>query len=481
MREGSAGRMRRITHIAGGAFVLVWALHFYWPALRVQFAPDDMMNIAYYWDRGVGKLIANLFLFFSTYIRPAAGFIFFLPLYSWFGLNPLPYHLVITALLLVNTWLAWRFGKLVTGSSITAGLAALGVAYHPQMAELVFLPAFVYDVLCFTFYFMALNCYLAARTRGERLTLRRTVLLVILYIAALEAKEMAVTLPAALLVYELLFHWPAQWTPAALLAWLRTDGLPVAITGALTLVYVVGKTTGPDSVSRTPAYTLHFGWIRYLESTSRFIQTILDRRVAAPVFQDCVPLFWLAAALLCWWIGKRCLWWVLSLMILSPLPITFLDARGGALLYIPLACWAVFAATLLVTLADKAARLPFARRAPVLAMALAILAPSGLFCGLVRRRNESVPARFAAICAPTWSVIQDLRRLQPTMKTGARIYFANDVFDGWDTYFITRLLYRDRTLEVHLASKKTLKPSDLDRMDYVFAFEKGRLKRLKGG
>ncbi len=463
---------RRIAHIAGGAFVLAWALYFYWPALRAQFAPDDMMNIAYYWDRGAGKLVENVFLFFSTYLRPAAGLFFFFPLYSLFGLDPLPYHLAITALLLWNTWLAWRFGKLLTASSVAGGFVALAAAYHPSMAQLVYLPAFIYDALCFTFYFMALNCYLAVRVRGERLKPRRIVLLVILYIAALESKEMAVTLPAALLAYEFLFHWPARWTPAALFEWLRTDALPVVITGAVTLVYIVGKTSGPASLSRMPAYTLHFGWDRYLESTSRFIQIILFRRAVNPAFQPYVPLFWIAAALLCWWIGKRCLWWVLILMILSPLPITFLNARGGALLCIPLVCWAAFVAIPLVSLA---------RWFPPLVMVIILLFAVNSYIRLVRRHNNGVRAQMMAVCAPTWSVIQDLRRLQPTMRTGARIYFANDVFEGWDNYFITRLLYRDRTLEVHLASKETLKPSDLDRMDYIFAFEKGRLKRLKGG
>ncbi len=73
------------------------------------------------------------------------------------------------------------------------------------MAHLVFLPAFVFDVLCFTFYFAAFTYYLSFRTRGLPLTPMRIVVFLLLYVGALDSKEMAVTLPVMVLLYELIW------------------------------------------------------------------------------------------------------------------------------------------------------------------------------------------------------------------------------------------------------------------------------------
>ncbi len=469
---------RLAAHLAGGALVLAWALHFYWPSLRSHFAIDDPMNLHRFWMEGWTKIIENIFLFFTTSIRPVAG-LYFLSLYSWFRLDPFPYHVVLVLLLLFNTWLAYRLGKLITGSSLIGGLVAIGTAYHPRMAQLAFLPAFVFDVLCFTFYFLALNCYLAARTRGQRLTARRTALVLAFYVLALGSKEMAVTLPAVLLCYELLFHRPARWSPAALFQWLRSDAMPVVTTGILTLVYIIGKTTGSGTLTDTPEFKLHLGWARYLDSTSRFMQTILYRRRDHPEFEPYVLVVWLVCALLCWWVGKRILWWLLAFMIIAPLPITFLVGRGDACLYIPLAAWTAFAAILVISLAEQIAKLPLARRAPAMILVMVALAAAIRFYGLVSDRNKIVPAQMIDSCARTWTVIRDLRRPELAIKPGSSVYILNDTFGGYDTYMILRLFYRDKNFEPVIARIRPLTPAEQARMDYIFTYDQDHLKLLK--
>jgi hypothetical protein len=54
------------------------------------------------------------------------------------------------------------------------------------------------------------------------------------------------------------------------------------------------------------------------------------------------------------------------------------------------------------------------------------------------------------------------------------------VFDGYDTQFLFELTYGDHSVHVLLDRYTRLSPAQIERMDYVFAFENGILKRLKG-
>jgi hypothetical protein len=54
------------------------------------------------------------------------------------------------------------------------------------------------------------------------------------------------------------------------------------------------------------------------------------------------------------------------------------------------------------------------------------------------------------------------------------------VFPGYDTKYLFELNYRDRSVEVWLEQQAKFAPADLDKMDYIFAFENGALKRVKG-
>jgi len=60
------------------------------------------------------------------------------------------------------------------------------------------------------------------------------------------------------------------------------------------------------------------------------------------------------------------------------------------------------------------------------------------------------------------------------------IYVMNDVFDGYDTQFLFELTYGDHSVHVLLDRYTHLSPAQIERMDYVFAFDNGILKRLKG-
>ena len=86
-----------------------------------------------------------------------------------------------------------------------------------KLANLVFVGSFIYDVLCGFFYFAALTYYIHIREKEVYLRPLQLFGFLVLYVCALNCKEMAVTLPVIVLIYELLKcpRWPGVITKVA--------------------------------------------------------------------------------------------------------------------------------------------------------------------------------------------------------------------------------------------------------------------------
>jgi hypothetical protein len=83
-------------------------------------------------------------------------------------------------------------------------------------------------------------------------------LFLVLYICAVNSKEMAVTIPVIVLVYELL-RSPhlANWN--AILSWSWRDAAPALMAGAITAFYIYSKIWGTASATMPEPYwpTVH--------------------------------------------------------------------------------------------------------------------------------------------------------------------------------------------------------------------------------
>lgn len=119
-----------------------------------------------------------------------------------FGLNPKGHHLTSVLLHVCNVVLLFLLLARVTGSTIRSLLVAALFALHPINVESVAWTAERKTVLCMFFVLLTLGAYgwYALRPRAGRY-----LAVVALFILALAAKPMAVTLPFALL---LLDFWP---------------------------------------------------------------------------------------------------------------------------------------------------------------------------------------------------------------------------------------------------------------------------------
>jgi hypothetical protein len=346
-----------LAYCVAGALILAFFLRFVLPACRTHFAPDDMMNIYYYWSRGPWQLIKGLLLFPSTYYRPMGG-VFYSVLYALFGLDPLPYHIMISFLVIVNSYLAYRFAYLISNSRLIGAMSALLTIYHSNLASLIYWPSFVYDVLCFTFFFLALNYYISIRQKGARLTKRQIAIFMALYVGALESKEMAVSLPLLLILYEVIWHRPARRSWREVRDWFLQEGLVCLIAGAITLVYAVGKTSGSGALINNYAYKPLFTWHRFAESNVLYLNKLFYRLPNHGFTAFTLILTWLALFCIAWWRREKHFWLMIFFVIATSLPIAFVPPRAEGRLYIPLVGWAVISSTLYLSLATLLKKLP---------------------------------------------------------------------------------------------------------------------------
>ncbi len=226
--------------------------------------------------------------------------------YSISGLNPGRLHLTQALLHGVAALLFFTLARRLTAlcdSSLPPGIvtmsgavAALLFALHPLRVESVAWASARADILATIFYLAAVLMYVrAARTSNER-PLRSTplALVVVLFICALLSKEMAVTLPAILLLLDIyplgrLPLAPYQWTrpparrvlmekiPFFVIALLATINAFVAADQGVasftthplrerlaqlpvSLIFYPYKTLVPTDLSPLYDYPPHFGW-----------------------------------------------------------------------------------------------------------------------------------------------------------------------------------------------------------------------------
>ena len=228
-----AGKWRQIALALALAAYFLW---FNWGSLGVHFASDDLANIAHYFEYAPGRLVLANFLPWRGDYRPMGG-VYYMAVYHFAGLNPLPYQAVLLAILAANAWFAWRAVRLLGGGELAAALVALVCCYHGGIANLYYNAAFVYDALCSLFYLAALVYYLGVRRRGRGLRAAEIAVFLLIFLCALNSKEMAVSLPVMILVYEFSYHPPRR----NLAVWLRGPVRVAWIGAALTLVDLYGK------------------------------------------------------------------------------------------------------------------------------------------------------------------------------------------------------------------------------------------------
>ncbi len=454
------------------AAALALAAYFLWfnrHALEVRFAPDDMMNLSQYFRWPRWQIWIAQILPWRGYYRPLAG-LFYIPLLYLFGLNPRPYHAVLLGIGLAAVGLVYVVARGLGAERIAAWLAPFLLAFHAGIGNLYFDVAFVYDALCGLFFLGALAYYVRLRAGAARPSVGQTAIFLALFLCALNAKEMAATLPVLLLAYDVVY----RRRPASRLI------LPAF---ALDAVFAYGRLYGPAALARSGGYGMAFTRERLLQFQTQMLSDLslawhhIEWPVALVVYGVA-----LGAAL---WMRRRILWFCLIFVVITPLPIEFLEGRSQATLFIPAAGAAIFVAEVTVALAQalgaQFAREIGLRRAGVRVVPLIAIAAA--FYGWFARNREIdrlyVQPSMAELGGVTWSLIQQFDALHPEAPPHGTVAFLDDPFDGWDMLFITQLWFRDPTLRVLLQRKTPLSAADLARADRVFNAAGGKLVQVR--
>jgi len=220
----------RWRRLALGLFFAAYFAYFSWSGLEAHFAPDDVMNIHVYWFPTPWRVLLSQFTVWQGVYRPM-GAAFYLPLLYCFGWNPVPYHIAQSTIILAAVFLVYHFARTLDCSESVAAVAAIIVSYHAGLSNLYFNTSFVYDVLCGFFCLATFVYYL----RVSEWKPRNLAVFLLLFLCALNSKEMAATLPPLLLIYEWLYHHRLNRPPIA----------PIAAATLLTLAFAYGRLFAP--------------------------------------------------------------------------------------------------------------------------------------------------------------------------------------------------------------------------------------------
>ncbi len=311
------------------AVLAAWFLYFAWPGLLAWFTPDDLMNL-----HGVAFLDPAQIA--AAKERPAANLLL-KGLWELFGLHPRPYRVFCFGLLLANLWLALRLFWRASGSWKTALFGGLFFAYHAQLQDLYFSTGTLYDLVCFTFFSLALLLYLA-EIGAHGFSARRTAIVTSLAALAAGSKEVAAALPLLLAIAALVFR-------ADRLAW-RTAALAAASRWA-----VPAWTLWRAPLGDNPAYRHE---LSLAVLSARWNLLTGDLLYQGPDWSPAAAWSLLALAVLAAaWIRRPAAWLALGLITLTPLPLLFLPQRSFYAFYIPYAGWCLLAGLALDRLAGR--------------------------------------------------------------------------------------------------------------------------------
>ena len=459
------------------ASLLLW---FARSGLFVYLTGDDTMNMYKAWREPYHRILLENLFYFTPGYRPMGSLVYRL-LFDLAGVHALPYRILCFALMLGNLYLLYRTAAAISTKE-TGLLAALFVSYNPGFIDLYYNTGTIYDLLCFTFYFLALGLYVHVRQAGQYLKRRTLISVLILYVCALNSKEMAVTLPAILLGYELVFgrarhevespgHGVSRWGPAVLSA-------------VLTLPYVLGKLSSPSPLTGNEAYRLHLGVRTYFRALGHYLEIFALPFDSLKVSASVLILLLLGTIAI---LGRRrSLVFAWLFIVITPLPVAFVGLRGGYAIYISTFGIALFLAVSIVESRKALARFVTGNDGPLAFGTRRLLQfDTFVLCLLLLLvfHNARPLVETSSEDKRLQSFAMQINAFQPKIDPSWKILFLDDPFPTGDWTPLTwlRLYYRAPDLVVDRIKRMPQMPDRnvIDSYDCIFTFDEARLVRLK--
>ena len=418
--------------------------------VTMPFSGDDVMNMYRAWTISSADLFAAFTTFTPPGMRPT-GALIYRAVYAIFGFHAQPLHWVVWCGLALNLYLAWRLFRALGATEAASRVACLLLAMHQTVRNLSFNAGTLYDTFCFTLYVALLLVYIAARGRGVP-GIGMLFPIGLLTALALDAKEMAASIPLALLAWELVFH-PRRnvWR------WPLGEGRGVLVAGVIVAIFTAVHAVEQGPMSGADAYRPVLTFARWNETTGHYLALLFYSQGAyshvaiAAIYAAVLAIAAFSRsrlALLC------ALWFPLAL-----LPISFIPPRPGYALYIPMLLWCLLAG-MIITLPTRGSRV---------AEVLLLLAIAGGMTAANRHPRVQPESVEESSVARTTS---QFAQLYPKLPSQTKLLFLNDAFPAevFDLLFTLRLYYHDDSLTVYrLKAKDSLLP----HYDHIFTYAHG--------
>ena len=218
----------------------------YTNSLSNGFVYDDLVVIVE--NKYIRNPLKNLpSLFTGSYYKIAGGEAGYRPIatlsyyliFAFAGLNPFYFHLVSVLIHIANACLVYLLCFRVLPNKSHALLAGLLFACHPALTEAVDCISFNEDLLAALFYLLSLILYV--KTTHNQVAIAAYILSLICYFLGLLSKEMAITLPGIVFLYDIAFRGEGEnsLTIGRILRTIRKKGFFYSGYIIISLVYLV--------------------------------------------------------------------------------------------------------------------------------------------------------------------------------------------------------------------------------------------------
>ena len=214
-KKGENIFMRKVKQFIPFALLVTVCVIVYFNSLDNGFVFDDRGTIVE--NKYITSVIENLPSFFnSSYFkiaeleesyRPVATFSYHL-LYAIVKLDPFGYHLGSLILHIINVILVYSLVNLLQKNKMASLVAGLLFATHPVLTEAVSCISFNEDLLATLFYLLSFIFYIKLNPEDNKFKISHYLLSLVFYLLGLLSKEMAITLPVIIVLYDIIIRQP---------------------------------------------------------------------------------------------------------------------------------------------------------------------------------------------------------------------------------------------------------------------------------
>jgi hypothetical protein len=206
---------------------------------------DDFNNLFWVQQQSLASMLWYNANPFADFFRPFGTLVYWI-FWHAFGLTPLPYHVFAWILHTINVFLLYVLLSRITGSRYAAAVGVLVFSFRSNFVDVYWSFGTIFELLACLLVFLAILIY-----AGE-FSYSRLAIVAILYLLATKSKEMAVTLPAILLLYDLCIR--KEKFDRRRLAW-------YAAVGVFAVAWSYGRFLSMGSSSQADPYYMDFSVI----------------------------------------------------------------------------------------------------------------------------------------------------------------------------------------------------------------------------